>query len=342
MADKFFHGHETGQNLYVVILNSSGQAWNGSAFEDYDHTRWSFYHVALTEKTQSGIYQADIPGLAQGQYRYFVHLRAGGSPALGDEIVGSGTVSWTGTEETDVSNLQVHGDANWATVNAATIAGAVLTNAANKLACNGTGEVAVNATNIAAIASAVATAVWAAGTRTLTSFGSLVSDIWAAAVDVGPSAATIASTVWAAATRTLTAFSFNATLESQSTAIKAVTDKLDTALVQDGGVYQFTTNALEQGPSGGDATQAKQDTILAAIAGLNDLSDVDVASAVWDETVDGSLDARNALKQMRAATVGRSLKTADDPITVQYRNADDDGVVFTHEVETDSSERAVV
>lgn len=37
---------------------------------------------------------------------------------------------------------------------------------------------------------------------------------------------------------------------SQAVAIKAVTDKLDTAMVLDGAVYQFTANALELGPSG--------------------------------------------------------------------------------------------
>jgi hypothetical protein len=47
-------------------------------------------------------------------------------------------------------------------------------------------------------AAEVATAVWAAGTRTLTSFGTLVSDV--------------ATAVWAAGTRTLTAFGFNVTV----------------------------------------------------------------------------------------------------------------------------------
>ena len=38
---------------------------------------------------------------------------------------------------------------------------------------------------------------------------------------------------------------------SDVTAIKGVTDKLDTALVLDGSVYQYTTNALENAPTGG-------------------------------------------------------------------------------------------
>jgi hypothetical protein len=53
-------------------------------------------------------------------------------------------------------------------------------------------------------------------------------------------------------------------------AAKTILDKVDTGLVVDGAVYQFTANMLELGPSGGgggDATLAKQTEILAAIQG---------------------------------------------------------------------------
>jgi len=54
--------------------------------------------------------------------------------------------------------------------------------------------------------------------------------------------------------------------------VNAVTDKIDTGLVLDGAVYQFTENMLELGPSGGggggDATLAKQEEILAALQGV--------------------------------------------------------------------------
>jgi hypothetical protein len=59
-------------------------------------------------------------------------------------------------------------------------------------------------------------------------------------------------------------------IDTEVLAIKAVTDKIDTGLVLDGAVYQFTANMLELGPSGGgggDATLAKQEEILAAIQG---------------------------------------------------------------------------
>lgn len=45
-----------------------------------------------------------------------------------------------------------------------------------------------------------------------------------------------------------------AAVDTEIGAIKSVTDKMDTALVLDGAVYQFTTNALELGPGGGGGT----------------------------------------------------------------------------------------
>jgi hypothetical protein len=101
-------------------------------------------------------------------------------------------------------------------------------------------------------------AVWAAGTRTLTSFGTLVADVAAA--------------VWAAATRTLTSFgALVSDLAGQVTtdhgsgsyvrntepdnadivAAKTVTDHLATALELNGPAYRFTTAALAQAPGGG-------------------------------------------------------------------------------------------
>jgi hypothetical protein len=63
-------------------------------------------------------------------------------------------------------------------------------------------------------------------------------------------------------------------LDTEVAAIKAVTDKLDTALVLDVAVYQFTANALELAPTGGSAPTAAA-----------------IADAVWDEAISGHLTA---------------------------------------------------
>jgi hypothetical protein len=59
------------------------------------------------------------------------------------------------------------------------------------------------------------------------------------------------------------------TLDTVADAVRVVTDKINDTLEDDLGTYRFTTNALEQAPSGGggggDATEAKQDTIISAL-----------------------------------------------------------------------------
>jgi len=55
-------------------------------------------------------------------------------------------------------------------------------------------------------------------------------------------------------------------VDTEVSAIKAVTDKLDTALELDGAVYRYTVNALELAPTGGSAPTA-----------------ADIADAVWNE-----------------------------------------------------------
>ena len=136
---------------------------------------------------------------------------------------------------------------------------------------------------------AIASAVWAAGSRTLTSFGTLASEV--------------ASAVWGAVTRTLTAFSFTPTPSnaSDTSAIKAVTDKLDTALELDDAVYRLTENALEQAPTGGSAPTATA-----------------IADAVWDEAQSGHTTAGTFGRYLDAAIsgVGGATGSGADTVTL--------------------------
>lgn len=166
--------------------------------------------------------------------------------------------------------------------------------------------------------------VWEYATRTLSSFGTLIADLWSYAtraltdkagftisgtkttldslndvsvatvrtqVDNGlaaydpPTKAELDSAVSPLATSS--ALSIVAGyVDTEVAAIKAVTDKIDTALVLDGAVYQFTTNALENAPSssGGDATAANQ-TIM-----INHLTDIKGA------TFSGTTDSLEAIR----------------------------------------------
>ena len=91
-------------------------------------------------------------------------------------------------------------------------------------------------TEVAAILSAVDTEVAAikAKTDNLPSDPADASDIAAAFSTVNGNLATVAGYI-----------------DTEVGAIKTVTDRLDTAMELDGSVYRFTTNALEQAPSGG-------------------------------------------------------------------------------------------
>ena len=73
-------------------------------------------------------------------------------------------------------------------------------------------------------------------------------------------------------------------VDTEVSAIKVVTDKLDTALELDGAVYRYTTNALEQAPTGGSAPTAAV-----------------IADAVWDEAIAGHLTAGSTGNALNAA-----------------------------------------
>lgn len=99
-------------------------------------------------------------------------------------------------------------------------------------------------------------------------------------------------------------------VDSEVGAIKAVTDKLDTALENDGGVYRYTTNALEQAPSGsgsGDWT-ADEKTAIKTILGVPASGTTpDVPSAGALKVIDDFLDTEIAAIQTTLGSAGAGL-----------------------------------
>ncbi len=88
----------SGLNVYVNLLNSTGQAYNGSAFETIAGANWMDYAIAATEAA-GGIYLADMPAVAAGAYSYVAYSRAGEDPAMTDTYRGTGWLAWSGTAE---------------------------------------------------------------------------------------------------------------------------------------------------------------------------------------------------------------------------------------------------
>lgn len=99
MAREIHAQHVTGATLYAVLLDASGQPWNGSAFDATPTAgEWASYDIAMTEDSAMGYYVGTFPaGQAAGLYSYRVHKQIGGSPATTDPVVWTGEGDWDGT-----------------------------------------------------------------------------------------------------------------------------------------------------------------------------------------------------------------------------------------------------
>ena len=101
----------TGNTLYFLVTDSSGQYWNGTAFEAYSAANIATYAVAMTEDGAVSIYRGTFPvGIEAGVYEVVVKRRAGGAPAVSDIAVGIATYIW------DATTLRVNADATVANV----------------------------------------------------------------------------------------------------------------------------------------------------------------------------------------------------------------------------------
>lgn len=125
------------------------------------------------------------------------------------------------------------------------------------------------ATAVSGLNDISASDVWSHGTRILTAGTNIVlakgtgitgfNDLTAAQVNAevdtalsdGGLTTTITGRIDTAISTRLATAGYAAPDNSTITANKAILDKLDTAMELDGSVYRFTTNALEQAPSGG-------------------------------------------------------------------------------------------
>lgn len=101
----------TGQTLYSVIHNGSGQIWTttGQTFENYNSAHWSNYVISLTEQSPSGYYTAAFPGqITAGKYTEVFYQGAG---ITTDPVIGSGAIYFNGTNEEQGFYLGVNGTA---------------------------------------------------------------------------------------------------------------------------------------------------------------------------------------------------------------------------------------
>lgn len=89
---------QTGFSCYAVILNLTGQFWNGTAFENYNVAHWSTYVNVMAESVPSGFYSVAFPStIPAGKYLYLVYNNA--TPTAGDSMVFDDYLQFDGTNE---------------------------------------------------------------------------------------------------------------------------------------------------------------------------------------------------------------------------------------------------
>lgn len=102
MANEIQAQTTSGLTLYAVLIDTTGQAWNGATWETLSAANWTTYDIAMTEAA-AGIYFGDMPAVAAGVYQFVVYDQAGVDPATSDSQVDSGSISWAGSVVTTPS-----------------------------------------------------------------------------------------------------------------------------------------------------------------------------------------------------------------------------------------------
>lgn len=91
---------KTGETLYVVIKNASGNALTtGTTFATYTSTRGDF-DQALTEVSGTGLFTYTFPAVTAGNYKWTIYQDAddNGTPAFADDIaLADGQGFWNGS-----------------------------------------------------------------------------------------------------------------------------------------------------------------------------------------------------------------------------------------------------
>lgn len=108
-------------SVYVILKGSGsnrGKVWNGTSFVTYSTADLSTYAISLTELgTSSGQYQGDFPTTITqgGSYPWVAYQQAGGSPAEGDSVIGTGVEDWTGSASASSSATGAMSGSDWLT-----------------------------------------------------------------------------------------------------------------------------------------------------------------------------------------------------------------------------------
>lgn len=99
MANEIQVPYITGRTVYSLVRNSTGQIWNGSAFENYNSSNYALYVIQLVEQGTSGFYSGTFPAtITPGSYGIVSKMQVGVAAAETDLGIGTeGAFQWNGT-----------------------------------------------------------------------------------------------------------------------------------------------------------------------------------------------------------------------------------------------------
>lgn len=288
----------TGRNLYAVIRSAVGTVWNGTTFVTYNGANWTTYAVALTEQGTSGYYVGTFPTVASGVYNLEVRDRLGGSPATTDTIIGAGFIEWSGSSVVALSSRQPLGsvalDDNGGDVLSQLITPQTVTEPvtgptvdlsasfpATAKVRTQIGGLQGDTVVIFTLEESTDGVSWNTHPATIP-LGNVVG-IWDTHIAVTKrylrlSVAVAGSDPMADLTASVAGYD----------GIPSTVYKLDTAMVLDGAVYQFTANALELSPAVSDWTTDEK-TAIRSILGipLSGITPEDPVIGIMDTIRDG-------------------------------------------------------
>ena len=103
MANEIHIDYDSGNTLYAIIRNSSGQVWylTGQVFEAWGTggRTAADYAIALTDKGGNKYVGDFDTNISAGRYTIQAFLQTGANPADSDGLAGSGEIVWTGKGE---------------------------------------------------------------------------------------------------------------------------------------------------------------------------------------------------------------------------------------------------
>ena len=100
MANEIHVNYASGNTLYAVVRNATGDVWYvaGHTFEVWgtDSRTANDYDISLTDKSGSRYVGSFDTNIQTGRYSVQLFLQGGANPADGDTFVGSQEIVWSG------------------------------------------------------------------------------------------------------------------------------------------------------------------------------------------------------------------------------------------------------